>query len=150
MRRRSTICPTMTVGDPGKDLFAYLFILIMVFSFMLLMSMEQAKDIQKAPEQKTGHSSDYSILTKENIAQLVVVNSKLYLKFDKTLYDPISQLEKLKNDGRVQVKQNGNIKKNIIYVLREGNENVSLLEYLDTFKILSRNNIHIAFAKEIK
>jgi hypothetical protein len=53
MRRMRSIHTALAAGDPGKDLFAYLFLLIMVFSFMLLMSFDQSQSFQNTPEKNT-------------------------------------------------------------------------------------------------
>jgi len=149
-RQRQGISTSLAAGDPGKDLFAYLFLLIMVFSFMLLMSFEQAGSAQKAPDSKKSGTSTLTIISKDNIASLEEIDSKIFLRFGKDLYDPENDFEKLEQDKKiVVVKQDGREDQRFLYIEKKNQEDISLFEYLETFKKLSQKNISIAFAQEV-
>ena len=149
-RQRQGISTSLAAGDPGKDLFAYLFLLIMVFSFMLLMSFEQAGSAQKAPDSKKSGTSTLTIISKDNIASLEEIDSKIFLRFGKDLYDPENDFEKLEQDKKiVVVKQDGKEGQRFLYIKKKNQEDISLFEYLETFKKLSQKNISIAFAQEV-
>ncbi|MCP3872059.1 MAG: hypothetical protein GY699_02750 [Desulfobacteraceae bacterium] len=149
-RRRQGISTTLAAGDPGKDLFAYLFLLIMVFSFMLLMSFEQAGSAQKSPDQGKKGSSGLTSLSKDTIASLEEVDSKIFLKFGQNLYDPEKDFEKLKKDNRiVTLKKDGKKEALFLYIEKKNQDSISLFEYLETFKTLSEKNVSIAFAQEV-
>lgn len=149
-RRRQGISTSLAAGDPGKDLFAYLFLLIMVFSFMLLMSFEQAGSARKAPESEKSGTSTLTTISKDNIATLEEINSKIFLRFGKDLYDPENDLEKLEQDKKiVVVKQDGREEQRFLYIEKKNQEDISLFEYLETFKRLSQKNISIAFTREV-
>ncbi len=149
-RQRQGISTSLAAGDPGKDLFAYLFLLIMVFSFMLLMSFEQAGSVQKAPDSEKNGTSTLTTISKDNIASLEEIDSKIFLRFGKVLYDPEYDIEKLEQDKKiVAVKQDGREEQRFLYIEKKNQEDISLFEYLETFKRLSRKNISIAFAQEI-
>jgi hypothetical protein len=149
-RQKQGISTSLAAGDPGKDLFAYLFLLIMVFSFMLLMSFEQAGSAQKAPESEKSGTSSLTTISKDNIASLEEIDSKIFLRFGKDLYDPENDLEKLEQDKKiVVVKQDGREEQRFLYIEKKNQEDISLFEYLETFKRLSQKNISIAFAQEV-
>ncbi len=149
-RQRHGISTSLTAGDPGKDLFAYLFLLIMVFSFMLLMSSEQTGSTQKAPDSKKGGTSTLTTISKDNIAILEEIDSKIFLRFGKKLYDPENDIEKLEQDKKIViVKQEGKEEQRFLYIEKKNQEDISLFEYLETFKKLSQKNISIAFAQEV-
>jgi len=150
-RQRQGISTSLAAGDPGKDLFAYLFLLIMVFSFMLLMSFEQAGSAQKAPDQEKNGKSTLTTLSKENIASLEEIDSKIFLRFGKELYDPENDFERLLQDKKiVTVKKDSKQEQQFLYIEKKNQEDISLFEYLETFKKLSQKNVSIAFAKEVR
>ena len=150
-RQRQGIPTSFTAGDPGKDLFAYLFLLIMVFSFMLLMSSEQQDSSQKAPDSNESGTSTLTTISKKNIASLEEIDSKIFLRFGKELYDPEKDIEKLEQaDKLVLVKQDDGKEQKFLYIEKKDQNNISLFEYLETFKKLSQNNISIAFAKKVQ
>ena len=149
MRRRQSTSISLAAGDPGKDLFAYLFLLIMVFSFMLLMSSEQTGNAQKAPEQQKSSKSTFSQIVEKNIATLEKKGTKIFLRFENDLYDPQKDFEKLEQDKRIVVKkQGGNVQK-FLYIKKTNHETISLFQYLETFKTFSDHNISIAFAVSV-
>ena len=145
-RRRQSTNISLAAGDPGKDLFAYLFLLIMVFSFMLLMSSEQAGNAQKAPDQQTRSKSTFSQVMEANIATLEKKGTKIFLRFGNKLYDPQKDFEKLEQDKRIVVKTEEGKSQKFLYIKKINHENISLSQYLETFKSFSEHNISIAFA----
>ena len=140
--------------DPGKDLFAYLFLLIMVFSFMLMMSMEDRYDRllgqlapDKQPEQQTGQST-LTAVGVENIGSLKKTNGQLYLVFQDTAYDPLSEVKRLVEDNRVVILSNKDgQEKKYIYLEETNSDKVLLTEYLSAFQNLSSKGISVAFAE---
>ncbi len=154
MRRRRKSGMTLDrTQDPGKDLFAYLFLLIMVFSFMLMMSMEDRYDRligQLAPD-KQEHQTGKSTLTAiniENIGSLKKTNGQLYLVFQDTAYDPLAEVGKLVEDNRVVILSNNDgQEKKYIYLEETNSDNVLLTEYLSAFQNLSSKGISVAFAE---
>lgn len=149
-RRRSGINIFPTAGDPGKDLFAYLFLLIMVFAFMLMMSSEQAGSAQNAPARKKNGTSALTQVAIENIGVLEKQGSQLLLRFGKNLYDPETDFEKLEQDKRIMTITKDGKNQKILYIEKKGRTSISLFDYLDTFKPLSRKGVSIAFAGRIQ
>lgn len=149
MRRRQSINISLAAGDPGKDLFAYLFLLIMVFSFMLLMSLEQSGSAQTAPDQKKRGGSTFSKVAKETLATLENRDSKIFLRFGKDIYDPQTDLKRLEQDKRIVMKKQGETIQKVLYIKKTKDNGISLSQYLETFKSFSENNISIAFAVTI-
>lgn len=149
-RHRQGISLAFSAGDPGRDLFAYLFLLIMVFAFMLLMSFEEAESIQKSPVQRQPGKSVAVQISKDNIASLEVVDSRVYLRFGKALYDPVTDFEKLVRDKKIVTQSKNGKEQRLLYVSRENIRNISLSDYLETFKTLSERDVLVAFAGEIK
>ena len=146
MKRRRQSTSLSLAADPGKDLFAYLFLLIMVFSFMLLMSSEQTGSAQKAPDQQKSAKSAFSQVMEANIATLEKKGTKIFLRFGNKLYDPQKDFEKLEQDKRIVVKKEGGNVQKFLYINKTNHENISLSEYLETFKLFSEHDISIAFA----
>ena len=155
MRRRRKSGMTLDrTQDPGKDLFAYLFLLIMVFSFMLMMSMEDRYDRligqlapDKKPEQQTGQST-LAAVSSDKIGTLKKSNGQLYLIFQNTAYDPHSKVDQLVDDNRVVIlsSKDGQEKK-YIYLEETNSDEVLLTEYLAAFQNLSNRGISVAFAE---
>ena len=149
-RQRQSISISPAAGDPGKDLFAYLFLLIMVFSFMLIMSSEQTGSAQKAPHSEKRGTSGFTAISQKNIASLEKIDSKIFLRFGSELYNPEHDLEKLEKDKRIViVKKTGEKEQKFLYIKKKDQEDISLFEYLETFKKISQKNISIAFAREV-
>ena len=139
--------------DPGKDLFAYLFILIMVFSFMLLMTTEERHSRQhgqKAPQSsKVGHSQ-VSQVKISNIGYLEKGADGIALVFAGQRYNPLQDIERLTADGRITVSQRPDGSRNqTLYLRAENAQQVSLAEYLNAFSFLGEHGINVAFADEL-
>ena len=155
MRRRRKNGMTLDrTEDPGKDLFAYLFLLIMVFSFMLMMSMEDRYDRligqlapDKQPEQQTGQST-LTAVNSNKIGTLSKSNGKLFLGFQDTSYDPLTEAKQLIADNRVAIlRSNDGQKKRYIYLEEDNSDKVLLTEYLTAFQNLSSKGISVALAE---
>ena len=152
-RRKSGISLDRT-QDPGKDLFAYLFLLIMVFSLMLMMSMEERYDRligQVAPElqqeQKTGRST-LAAVSSDKIGHLRKSGERLLLVFQGVSYDPESEVEKLIQENRIVIlKDSDGQEKKSIYLEEDNSDKVLLTEYLTAFQSLSNKGISVAFAE---
>jgi hypothetical protein len=141
--------------DPGKDLFAYLFLLIMVFSFMLLMTTDECRDAvsgQKSPERSNSSSgSSLASVAFEKIGRMVKKDGKLYLAFGKILYDPKKDVEKLENDGRITtIIDKDDVQRRLLYIEEDNDQKVFLTEYLDAFEYLSNQGIGVAFSERVK
>ena len=141
-------------ADPGKDLFAYLFILIMVFSFMLLMTTEERQARmrgQKAPQSSTVGRSQLTKVAIENLGELRRFGGEIFLVFANRRYHPLRDLEKLEHDGRVTVipRADGGSDKTL-YLVSKNAQRVSLAEYLEAFSFLGEHGINVAFADEVQ
>ena len=141
--------------DPGKDLFAYLFLLIMVFSFMLLMTTGEKKRTipgQTAPQQHD--TTGRSLLTAvplEKIAKLAKENGILYLRFGSTLYHPERDVGRLEKDHRIAlISDKDGRQKRVLYLEEDRTNKVLLAEYLEAFQHLSLKGIGVAFAERVK
>lgn len=151
-RRRTGALGTVLTQDPGKDLFAYLFLLIMVFAFMLLMSFEQqdaSAAAQTGPEQKTSSIEGPKTVSRDKVARLVKEGDALLLRYGTVVYDPVTDFERLTRDGRILTVNgdNGNSRQ-FLYIEKQGRGTISLFEYLDTFQVFSTRGVSVAFARE--
>jgi len=140
--------------DPGKDLFAYLFILIMVFSFMLLMTTEERhahRAQSPAPQTlKAGRSEMASVRT-TNIGRLEKRGGGLVLLFAGQAYDPVKDFARLEKDGRITATPGPDGKpRRTIYLDAGDADLVSLAEYLETFRFLGEQGVNVAFAERVK
>ena len=154
-RRRKNGIFLERTQDPGKDLFAYLFLLIMVFSFMLLMTTEERRDSipgQAGPQKHdaTGRSA-LTAVPVEKIGRLEKKGDQLYLKFGKEFYHPGRDVNRLKKDQRISVfPDKDGRQKHVLYLEEEKANKVLLAEYLTAFQYLSRQGIGVAFAERVK
>jgi len=98
------------VQDPGKDLFAYLFLVMLIFSFVILITYEQKVRrmvIQESPKEVSQGKSSLVTLKDKEIGKLVKREGEIYLLFGEKYYRPdreIALLEKagiIKRDGIV-------------------------------------------------
>jgi hypothetical protein len=141
--------------DPGKDLFAYLFMMVMVFSFMLIVAAGEMKDTisgQNGPEQKRiSGKSTLTAVSFSKIGRLEKKNNEIFLAFDKELYHPQKDAKRLEKDGRLAViAGNDGIQKKLLYLEADQAKEVLLSEYLAAFQYLSEHGIGVAFAKRFK
>ncbi len=140
--------------DPGKDLFAYLFILIMVFSFMLLMTTEERHSRQrgqKAPQSSKVGRSQVVEVASTNIGRLEKEDNGIVLIFENQRYRPLQDIERLTADGRIAVSQGSDgSSERVLYLVAENAQKVSLAEYLKAFSFLGEQGINIAFAEEVR
>lgn len=154
-RRRKTGISLDKTQDPGKDLFAYLFLLIMVFSFMLLMTTEDRRETisgQTAPQKHEATSrSTLTAVSVEKIGRLVRKDESLFLSFGNVLYHPLKDVERLIQEDRVSViTGEGGRQERILYLEEDKETKVLLGEYLKAFQSLSMHNIGVAFAERVE
>jgi len=139
--------------DPGKDLFAYLFLLIMVFAFMLLMSFDQRDSgaAQSAPAEKKVGITGLHVVDKDRVGRIIKEKDTLLLRYGPVVYDPATDFDRLTADGRiVEVPEKNGKPKRFIYIERKKGQTVSLFEYLDAFQIFSNHQVSVAFAREVQ
>lgn len=141
------------VVDPGKDLFAYLFILIMVFSFMLLMTTEERhghRHNQPAPQSTNAARSQLAEITFNAIGRLEKDGDEVAMFFAGKEYFPLRDLDKLTADGRIVISktENGEVKQTIFLSAADADK-LSLAEYLSAFSFLGEHGISIAFADRV-
>ncbi|NOY69161.1 MAG: hypothetical protein GXP53_06665 [Deltaproteobacteria bacterium] len=145
---------TQGAADPGKDLFAYLFLMIMVFCFMLLMSASEvtrSMSGQQSPEtRKAASGSTLISVSVENIGRLVQKDGAVYLMFGNVLYSPVTDIGRLTTDGRVEktTGKNGENKR-VLYIEANSSGRVLLSEYLSAFEALNQQGISVAFAERV-
>ncbi len=149
-RRRSMLSLHSAAQDPGKDLFAYLFLLVMVFSFMLLVTLKDVHgqlQAQQAPDkQPQAGQSSFSKLEPSQLGHLVRTERGLVLAFDGEEYDPVADLERLQQSGRLIATDEGTT----LYLEERPGTQVLLTEYLEAFINLNRAGISVAFAEPVK
>jgi len=140
--------------DPGKDLFAFLFLMVMIFSFMVLISSQQIKKqnpSENSIEQKSS-SAQTSIkpISKSLLGKLEKKENNLYIIFDNVYYNPKKDLNKLKDDKRIDIikRKDGRVDK-VLYLEKNKSSTVLLGEYLDIFQILNQEGISIAFSERM-
>lgn len=148
-RRRRGVATQLAAADPGKDLFAYLFLLIMVFSFMLLMSVDQRKSIQDAPQSRKTGMASFVQVDKSKLATLEKQGSKIVLKIGNDLFDPRTDVDRLIRENKVVTVPDGSTEKQVLYVKKPDADQITLHDYLETFQHLSKRKITIIFAAEV-
>lgn len=149
-RRRSMLSQHSNAQDPGKDLFAYLFLLVMVFSFMLLVTLKDVHgqlQAQNAPDQQqeAGQSS-ISRIEAAQLGHLVHTEHGLVLEFAGEHYDPVTDVKRLQEEGRL-IDGDGS---KTLYLEEQSDSQVLLTEYLEAFMNLNHAGISVAFAEAVK
>ncbi len=140
------------VQDPGKDLFAYLFLVMLVFSFVILLTYEQKMkyvSAQKSPKEISRGTSSLVSLENRQIGKLIKRDGKIFLMFGDRVYSPDTDISILDIAGIIKTRvQNGREEK-VLYIEEDPQSHIYLREYLDTFSALSHQGIDIAFAKRL-
>lgn len=150
-RKSITLIPT---ADPGKDLYAYLY-LITVISFIFLVTagkMPDAISKHEGPDQlKTPGVSSLATLSSKNLGKLVKQGAQIYLKFGNRLIDPITEIHRLEAEGFLtSLRGTGGKEKKTLFLESAETKAVLLSEYLSAFQQFSKHGIGIAFAERVK
>ena len=152
--RHSSLGPGPGTVDPGKDLFAYLFILIMVFSFMLLMTTEErhaGSPSRQAPQSMKAGRSEMATVAPANIGRLERKGEGLVLVFAGQRYDPVKDFAQLEKDGRITSGPGPDGRsKRTLYLDAGDADLVSLAEYLNAFRFLGERGVSVAFAERVQ
>lgn len=146
---------TEQVQDPGKDLFAYLFLLIMIFTFMVLLTTEERRDAlagQTAPDnQPTSSQPSLTVVEQSQMGRLEKDHGEIVLKFGDVVYSPVTDIRRLVDDGRIaHLPDVGGGEKRVLYLQEDKNNPVMLGEYLSTFHVMGKHGISVAFAERVK
>lgn len=155
-RRRMRQCSANDgAQDPGKDLFAYLFLLIMIFTFMVLLTTEERRNGmagQTAPaKQPTSSRVSLTAVQRDQIGTLAMVGEQLVLNFANKSYHPNRDIEALLADGCVaHLPQPNGSEKRVLYIEKQAQQAVSLEAYLDAFKLLANQGITVAFTEQVQ
>lgn len=141
--------------DPGKDLFAYLFLLIMIFTFMVLLTTEERRNGmagQTAPaSQPTSSRASLTTVARDQIGSLAMVGEQLVLNFADKTYHPSRDIEALIADGCVgHLPGEDGREKRVLYIAEKGQQAVSLDAYLRAFKSLADAGITVAFTEQVQ
>ncbi len=141
------------VQDPGKDLFAYLFLVMLIFSFVILITYEQKVRklvIEESPREVSQGRSSLVTLKNKEIGRLVKRNGKIYLLFGEKSYRPDTDLNLLEKLGIIKKIQKEGKESRVLYIAEEPQSRIYLNEYLETFAALSDQGIDIAFARKVR
>lgn len=143
------------VQDPGKDLFAYLFLVMLLFSFVILVTYEekirQGQKIQKSPTVTSPGTSSLVKLKNEEIGKLVKKGGIIYLLFGRNFYRPDEDVKSLEEKGIFKIiKDEAGKETKTIYIEEDPQSKIYLNEYLEAFKKLSDQGINISFARRVE
>lgn len=155
-RRRMRQCSANDgAQDPGKDLFAYLFLLIMIFTFMVLLTTEERRNGmagQTAPaSQPTSSRATLTAVQRDQIGTLALEQGQLMLRFGRTLYHPRHDIQELIAAGCVaHLPSEDGGEKRVLYIDEQAQQAVSLNDYLQAFKALADEGITVAFTEQVQ
>lgn len=141
------------VQDPGKDLFAYLFLVMLIFSFVILLTYEQKvrrQAIQESPKEVSQGRSSLVTLKNKEIGKLIKRDGNIYLLFGEKSYQPDKDIASLEKAGIIKKIQKEGKDTKVLYIEEEPQSRIYLREYLETFATLSDQGIDIAFARKVK
>jgi hypothetical protein len=143
-------------ADPAKDLFAYLFLMIMIFCFMLMLATHDmvydlvgdtvAHDAPAGADVSAGTS--LTRMDEDGLGHLVRRQGSIFIAYGSRLYSPENDLEALRADGRIRlITGSNNTEKQVLYLEDSPDQQVMLTEYLEAFGHLSSRGIGVAFAE---
>ena len=141
------------VQDPGKDLFAYLFLVMLVFSFVILLTYEQKvrrELVQKSPKELSQGSSSLVTLRAEEIGRLIKRDGKVCLLFGEKAFYPDTDIALLEEKEIIKKVVREGRESRVLYIEEDAKSRIYLREYLEAFAALSRQGIDIAFARKVK
>ena len=141
------------VQDPGKDLFAYLFLVMLIFSFVILITYEQKvrkQTIQESPKEVSQGKSSLVTLKNKERGKLIRRDGKIYLLFGEKTYRPDKDVSLLEGSGIIKKIQKEGKETRVIYIEEDPQSRIYLKEYLEAFAALCDQGIDIAFARKVK
>lgn len=153
-RRRNTGLTSNAGHDPGKDLFAYLFLLMVIFVFVLLMTLHQVQadaNLTRAPDRQLQGQSSLKSLDQKQFGTLVKDKGQLVLRFGAQTFYPQRDIEQLLTSPYlVQEQDEAGQTRKTLYLDARQQQPVLLGEYLAAFQALSTAGISVAFAERAK
>ncbi len=151
MPRRRRGLPLQAIGDPGKDLFAYLFLLMMVFSFMLLMTMDEKQKnmpVQTAPDQENSSGrAATALVSGAKVGLLGKKEGAITLFYGEETYNLASEIDRMISDDRLVTKVEDGVEVQILYVREDLQNKLLLEEYFMASKGLSEQGIRVVFVE---
>ena len=140
--------------DPGKDLYAYLYIMTILFCIMCV----TAGKLQKTPSRQPGPEKNrlpatttLAAISPEKLGRLVKENNTVFLVYGSSRYRPAQDAEKLEADGRIAITvDEKGAKRKMLYLEEQQTRGVLLSEYLSTFAHLGDLGIGVSFAERVK
>ncbi|RJQ48787.1 MAG: hypothetical protein C4530_24135 [Desulfobacteraceae bacterium] len=140
--------------DPGKDLYAYLYITTLIFCIMFVTAdkLQNALSQQPGPEKTSlPVSTTLSTIPSDKLGRLVKESGTVFLVYGITRYRPAQDAGKLEADSRiVKITDAKGAEKKMLYLEAEPSNRVLLSEYLSAFGDLGSSGIGITFAEKIK
>lgn len=141
------------VQDPGKDLFAYLFLVMLIFSFVILVTYEvriQSEKAKRSPNIASQGSSNLVKVRGGEIGKLAKKQGVLCLVFGGKMYRPDEDLKLLEQKGIVKtIKDEMGKETKMIYIEEDPQSRIYLREYLEAFRELSDQGIDISFIRRV-
>ena len=140
------------VQDPGKDLFAYLFLVMLVFSFVILLTYEQKMknlSVRKSPTEVSQGSSSLITLENREIGRMVKQDGKICLLFGEKIYFPDTDVSNLEREGIIKKVTRDGKESRVLYIVEDPRSRIYLREYLEAFSALSKQGVDIAFAQKL-
>lgn len=138
--------------DPGKDLFAFLFIMITVFSVMMLKTAEHniGGAERDSPHRAQAGANGLASVASDRIGRLEQRGGELVLVFGQAAYVPQRDLQRMEREGCIAVvRGDDGQEKKILYLEEDRQGGVLLGEYLEAFEKLNRAGIGVAFVEKV-
>jgi len=142
-RKRKILSPGFQ--DPGKDLFAFLFLTTFIMVFVMLMAYEQKTKSVNKPPTPPSNSGGTITLPKGDIGLLTKEKGKIILAFGSRKFDPTDQIQLNTLITGPWIKEMEGKKR--IYLKEAPNSNVLLSEYFSAFNEISGKGIEVVFGK---
>lgn len=135
--------------DPGKDIFAFLFLTSFIMIFVMLVAYEQkVKGGDKSPGPPIPENGGGTIiLPKGDVGELMKENDKIFLVFGNSKFDPTDEKQLNTLIAGPWIKEKDGKKVMYLNLKEASNSRVLLNEYFSAFNEISRRNIEVVFGR---
>ena len=134
--------------DPGKDIFAFLFIMNMLFTSMLVVGSNSLGTPTETPPGATGARGDAAqTIDGEKAGVIQKEGSRLWLVYQNDRYQPGKDIKRLIEDGHVFTEGTDKNKRQVLYILDNGVRDINLSLYFKTFRPVQQAGVGVVFVR---
>ena len=134
--------------DPGKDIFALLFLSFFLINAVILICFSRQSD--DSFRVNTSRQGNQKVMTASQLARLMIKNGKISIIQNKKTYAIPENLEQLKKDALFKTQRDNKGKKKNILTLNDPGNTLTAGEMLSVVNMLNKFDIGVDFRPLIK